>query len=248
MEIQVLFSQWLGQLANYLHLSYGFGAGMVSAVNPCGFAMLPVYLTLYLGADDTEFNSQSILLRILKAIWVTAIVTSGFALLFLIAGSIILMGGHAIMAFIPWLAVIVGVVLVLAGLWFLMGNHFSLGFLLNWAGKIGDPRKMGVGSFFLFGLAFGVTSMSCTLPIFLAVVGSAFAQGDFVAGLGQFFAFVLGMSSVLLTLTLAIAFVKQGAVVGTMRKMLPFVHKISAIFLIIAGGYIIYYWLSSGLF
>lgn len=247
MDIQVLAAQWVGQLANYLHLGYGVGAGMVSAVNPCGFAMLPVYLSLYLGADEEQFGSRSPFFRFMKALWVTLVVSSGFGLLFFTVGGVILLGGNVIMAYIPWFAVLVGVLLLLLGIWLLMGKHFSFSFLLSWASKIGDPRKMSIWGFFLFGVAFGVTSMSCTLPIFLAVVGSSITQGDLAAGLYQFCAFISGMALVLFVLTLGIAFVKQGAVVGTMRKMLPYVHKVSALFLLIAGGYIIYYWLSSGL-
>ena len=62
MEAQVEISQWLGQVAGVLPFGYAFGAGMVSAVNPCGFAMLPVYLTLYLGAKEDQFREKSFFL------------------------------------------------------------------------------------------------------------------------------------------------------------------------------------------
>ncbi|MGW8194631.1 MAG: cytochrome c biogenesis CcdA family protein, partial [Desulforhopalus sp.] len=65
MEVQVEISQWIGQMADLLPFGYAYGAGMVSAVNPCGFAMLPVYLTLYLGADDGEFRTRSLFFRML---------------------------------------------------------------------------------------------------------------------------------------------------------------------------------------
>jgi cytochrome c-type biogenesis protein len=55
------------------------------------------------------------------------------------------------------------------------------------------------------------------------------------------------MGSVMLILTLGIAVVKEGVVVGTLRKILPYVQKISALLLLLAGGYIVYYWLSSDL-
>ena len=51
-ELQQLFTQWVSNVANLIPLGYAFGAGMVSAVNPCGFAMLPAYLGLYLGSRD----------------------------------------------------------------------------------------------------------------------------------------------------------------------------------------------------
>lgn len=247
MEAQVGASQMLSQLAGLLPFGYAFGAGMVSAVNPCGFAMLPVYLTLYLGAEGSDFRQRSQLWRMLKACWVTLVVTAGFGLLFGIVGAIVSAGGSFLMGIMPWLAIIVGGALIFLGGWMLLGRSISLPFMLKIAAKIGDPREMSISGFFLFGVAFGATSLSCTLPIFLMVVGSSVASGDFTAGITQFLSYILGMGSVMLVLTLGIALVKEGVVVGTMRKILPYVQKISALLLMIAGGYIIYYWLSSGL-
>lgn len=247
MGAQVEISQWLGQVAELLPFGYAFGAGMVSAVNPCGFAMLPVYLTLYLGAEDSEFKQKSFFYRLVKSIWIALVVTSGFGLLFGIVGIAVSAGGSFLMGYMPWLSVVVGSCLVFLGIWMLLGHTFSLHTIAGLAQKIGDPREMSVSGFFLFGLAFGATSLSCTLPIFLMVVGSSVTAGDFAGGLLQFASYVLGMGSIMLLLTVGIAVVKEGVVVGTLRKMLPYVQKISALFLIVAGAYIVYYWLSSGL-
>src|SRR6185312_4342948 len=46
-------TSFLRDLSIALPLGYAFGAGMVAAVNPCGFALLPAYLMLYLG-DASE--------------------------------------------------------------------------------------------------------------------------------------------------------------------------------------------------
>ncbi len=247
MEIQANVSQWLGQIASYLPFGYAFGAGMVSAVNPCGFAMLPVYLSLYLGAEDQGFQHSSWMLRLLKAVWITTLVTSGFGILFGIVGIIVSAGGAFLIGIMPWVAVAVGGLLVFLGCWILLGNYLSFNIFLNMAGKIGDPRNMSVKGFFLFGVAFGATSLSCTLPIFLVVVGGSLTAGDFLGGIQQFLAYILGMGAVLLILTMAIAFVKGGVVVGAMKKMMPYIQKISAGLIIVAGGYIIYYWMTSGL-
>lgn len=133
------------------------------------------------------------------------------------------------------------------GVLLFLGKTFSFYALQNIAGKIGDPRDMSVLGFFLFGLAFGATSLSCTLPIFLMVVGSSVTSGDFSGGLLQFLSYVLGMGSIMQLLTLGIAVVKEGVVVGTLRKILPYVQKISSLFLVLAGAYIVYYWLTSDL-
>lgn len=247
MEAQVEVSQWLGQIAGLLPFGYAFGAGMVSAVNPCGFAMLPVYLTLYLGAEESQFRQKSVSLRLVKAFWVALVVTAGFALLFGVVGAIVSAGGAFLMGIMPWLAVVVGLGLFCLGAWMLLGNTLSSHFFLAAAGKISDPRKMSILGFFLFGVAFGATSLSCTLPIFLLVVGSSITAGDFSGGLLHFVSYIVGMGSVMLVLTLGIAVVKEGVVVGTLRKILPYVQKISALLLLVAGAYIVYYWLSSGL-
>lgn len=247
MEAQVEISQWLGQVASFLPFGYAFGAGMVSAVNPCGFAMLPVYLSLYLGADDGGFRQKSIWTRLLKSFWIALVVTAGFGLLFGLVGAAVSAGGTFLMQFMPWLSVVIGVFLCFLGFWIFLGNSLSFHFVLSLASKIGDPRKISVMGFFLFGLAFGATSLSCTLPIFLMVVGGSVAAGDFKGGVLQFVSFTLGMGSIMQLLTLGIAVIKEGVVVGTLQKVLPYVQKVSALLLILAGAYIVYYWLSSGL-
>ncbi len=247
MEIQVLASQWLSQLANYIPLGYAFGAGMVSAVNPCGFAMLPVYLSLYLGAEDEDFYTRSVLFRFLKAVLIAVVVTSGFGLLFGLVGFLVSAGGAFLSNVMPWIAMVVGGLLIFLGVWLLYGKHFSLNFMLKLANKIGDPTHLTLKGFFLFGVAFGATSLSCTLPIFLAVMGNSLTAGDITGGTIQFFSYIMGMGFVLQILTLGMAFVKEGVVVGAMRRFLPYVHKVSALLILFAGSYIIYYWLTSGM-
>ncbi|SDO91261.1 cytochrome c biogenesis CcdA family protein [Desulforhopalus singaporensis] len=247
MGLQVEVSAWLEQVVVLLPVGYAFGAGMVSAVNPCGFAMLPVYLSLYLGANDTTFKGRSIGYRILKSCWIAAVVTAGFGVLFGLVGVAVSAGGSFLMEFMPWLAAIVGGGLVLLGFWLLLGRTFGAHFLQRIGTRIGDPRDISVSGFFLFGMAFGATSMGCTLPIFLMVVGSSATSGNFAAGILQFFSYIIGMGSVILLLTLGIALVREGVVVGAMRRTLPYIQKVSALFLIVAGGYIVYYWFSSGL-
>ncbi len=210
MEAQVEISQWLGQIANILPFGYAFGAGMVSAVNPCGFAMLPVYLSLYLGADDSGFRSRPLWYRLLKSVWIALVVTAGFGLLFGVVGIVVSAGGSFLMNVMPWISIIVGVGLAGLGIWMLTGRSISLYALQGIGAKIGDPREMSVSGFFLFGLAFGATSLSCTLPVFLLVVGSSVAAGDFVGGLLQFLSYTLGMGSIMLLLTAGIAVVKEG--------------------------------------
>jgi cytochrome c-type biogenesis protein len=240
-ELQALLTGWISDLTTVLPVGFAFGAGMVSAVNPCGFAMLPAYLSLYLGSHEDDFRKRSPVRRALRALLIGGVVSLGFILLFGLAGVVVSAGGNAILGIMPWVGAVIGAVLVLIGVWMFAGRGLYTGVFERVAERIGDPKAMSVRSFFLFGLAYGLASLSCTLPVFLAVIGSSVAAGSFAAGAGQFLSYGLGVASVLLTLTLALAFFKQGMVLW-FRKTVPYVHLVSAILLVVAGGYIIYYW------
>ncbi len=244
-ELQTLLTTWLTGLAATLPVGIAFGAGMVAAVNPCGFAMLPAYLSLYLGAEEQDFGKRPSMSRLLRALLVSATVSLGFVLLFGLAGLIISAGGNALLEVMPSLGIVIGGFLVLIGLWMLAGRTLHTGAFERFAGRMGDPRNVSVPGFFLFGLAYGAASLSCTLPAFLAVVGSSLAAGDGLAGAERFLGFGLGMAAVLMTLTLALAFFKQG-LVKWLRKAIPYVQLASAVLLVLAGAYVIFYWLPSG--
>ncbi len=243
-EIQALLADWLSSLGGALPLGLAFGAGMVAAVNPCGFAMLPAYLSLYLGANEEDFAKRSSLMRLLSALLVGATVSSGFVLLFAAAGLAISAGGSALLALMPALGTVIGAALILIGLWMLAGRTLYTGVFERLASRVGDPGTVSMRGFFLFGLAYGAASLSCTLPVFLAVIGSSLATGGVLAGAGQFLGFGLGMAAVLMVLTLALAFFKQG-LVKWLRRAVPYVQLASAVLLVLAGAYIIYYWSSA---
>jgi cytochrome c-type biogenesis protein len=140
-EIQELLAGWLSGLVALLPVGYAFGAGMVAAVNPCGFAMLPAYLSLYLGAKEDNFAKRSPLDRMLQALLVGATVSLGFILLFGLAGLVISAGGNALLGAMPPLAIFIGVALILLGLWVLAGRSVYFGVFEGFAARVGDPTK-----------------------------------------------------------------------------------------------------------
>ena len=67
------------------------------------------------------------------------------------------------------------------------------------------------------------------------------AAGGVVAGAVRFLGYGLGMASVLVVLTVALAFFKEG-LVKWLRGALPYVQTVSALLLILAGAYVVFYW------
>jgi cytochrome c biogenesis protein CcdA len=169
-EIQILLTNWMNALAVLLPFGYSFGAGMVSTVNPCGFSMLPAYLSLYLGDRDDGTASSRFIRRGGKALLIGTAVTLGFTVLFSFFGVILWAGGYILMQYLPWLGLFVGAVLACLGLFLLAGKSVHAALPARLANLIGTPESNGVNTYFLFGIGYGLASLGCTLPIFLVVV------------------------------------------------------------------------------
>src|SRR6476661_8888410 len=107
-ELQGLVTNWVAALAALLPFGYAFGAGMVAAVNPCGFVMLPAYLSLYLGLREADFASRPAAERILRGVAVGGAVSMGFIVLFALAGTAISAGGRYLLAWTPWFGTLIG--------------------------------------------------------------------------------------------------------------------------------------------
>lgn len=227
-------------------LGFAYAAGMVSAVNPCGFVMLPAYLGLYLGVNDKDAGKVNPLLHVFRALKVGGSVTLGFVVLFGAAGILMSVGARAaVVDILPYLGLVIGIALALAGSWMVGGGKLYTGFAAQAASRIGDPGQVNAKGYFLFGLSYGIASLSCTLPIFLSVIGTSFAVSEIGTSLGQFILYAVGMGTVILALTLGMAFFK-GAMLGTLRKALPYVQPIGSWLMVVAGSYIVFYWLTIG--
>ena len=214
-----------------------FTAGMVATVNPCGFAMLPAYLSYFLGTDDAGSDEAAdAQAGILRALAVGGVVTLGFLLVFGTVGLAVSHLSLSISRVLPWVTLVIGVGLFVLGIAMLRG--FELVVRLPKLERGGTTR--GLGSMFVFGISYAVASLSCTLPPFLAVTATTFNQLSYVSGVSVFLAYGLGMGLVLTVLTVAIALTRV-SIVGHLRRALPYIHRISGGLLVVAGAYLAWY-------
>ena len=242
MAISDFAADGLAQVADQLNLGYAFGAGMISAANPCGFAMLPIYLSLFLGLNNKDYKQQSFAFRGFNAAKVSLVMSLGFTLLFLSIGLSLSWVGDTLLDAGGWMGFTVGIALFGLGLMVAFGKKVSVPWLQSISGKLGDPSKGGMKNYFLFGLGFGMASMSCTFPIFLTVIGGALSAETFAESFAGFLYYSLGMTSVILTLTLIIAWTGPLKGGGPIRKLMPHFNKITAMLLLVSGAYIMTYW------
>ena len=219
-----------------LPFAFAFTAGLVATLNPCGFAMLPAYLSYFMGLDDGgEATTTGASVR--RAVQVGAVVSAGFLLVFGLAGILITLGVRAVVDAMPWIALAVGVGVIGLGAVLLAGRELT--FRLPRTGSA--PAGRGNAGVFWFGVSYAIASLSCTLPVFLVVVAGTIPQLGFVAGVATFLVYGLGMSTLLLLVTLALAFGKR-ALVTRLRAASQHVSRVAGGILILAGAYIVFFW------
>jgi cytochrome c-type biogenesis protein len=204
-------------------------AGAIAAFNPCGFALLPAYLALFLGERTSRRAAVS------RALGVGLAVTVGFVLVFGVAG--LLVTALAI-GLGDWLSVVTmtsGVLLAVVGVLLLSGREFAVNAARIRLTVDGTPRGMVA-----YGVVYAVVSLSCTLPVFLAAVITAFTAGSATAGVLALLGYAAGMGAVLVVLSLLTALFGAGAMRRT-RGVAPHLKRISGALLVLAGAYVTWY-------
>jgi cytochrome c biogenesis protein CcdA len=228
----------VANVAGFLPVGWAFAAGMVASVNPCGFLLLPSYLSYHLGTEEEGFYEKTAASRLGKALLLGGVATAGFVVILTIFGSIIAAGGRWLVTVFPFAGVAIGGAMVLLGLW-LVVTHRTIGIMA--ASRVTVTPQRNLRNVFSFGIAYAVGSLSCTLPIFLVVVGSSLASQGLAGSFVQFVGYALGMGSILIAVTVGAALFR-GTVAKWLRRVVPYVHRTSAWFLVGAGAYLIYYW------
>jgi cytochrome c-type biogenesis protein len=233
----------LAAVGSALPLGYAFAAGMLAAVNPCGLALLPAYLGLYLGSHGAPVSPAA---RLRRALAVAATVSAAFVLTFGVAGLVLAAAGSALGAALPVVGLVVGVGLAAAGAHLLAGGRLGSTLGDRAAARLsGVARAGGHRGYAAYGIAYAAASLGCALPIFLTVVGLATAAHDPGRSAAQFALYGLGMGVVVTALTLGTALL-EGAVVARVRPIGAVLAPATSALLVLTGAYVTGYWLTLG--
>jgi cytochrome c biogenesis protein CcdA len=191
-------------------------------------------VSFYLGQQQEDYAARALWRRAGEGLTLGALVTTGFLLVFVLTGMLVSLGAGSLARFFPWATVVVGGVLVVLGLRLYLGRGLSIRVPhLEGVRVAGSYRAM-----FVYGIAYALASLGCTLPIFLIAVGAALGAGP-LGSLALFVAYSLGMGLVLTAVALGAALFK-GIVGATLRHTLPYVQQVSALLLVVAGGYLLW--------
>lgn len=200
-------------------------AGMLSAVNPCGFAMLPAYLSVLVTGGGVR-----------RALACTAGLTLGYTLVFGAFGLVTAPLAGWLQPRLPWLTLALGVALVALGAWLLAGRHLP-GLR---AGTRAPTLIRSLPSMALFGAAYALASLSCTIAPFLAIVVASLRYSSTLAGVTLFLAYAAGMALVVGVTAVAVALVRT-SLIARMRRVAEVVPRLGGAVLAVSGAYVAYY-------
>src|SRR5215469_12323887 len=119
-------------------LLLALSAGILTTLNPCGFVLLPAYVAYVLHGPEERHavTASSTGWHVLRSGLLGMPLTAGFLLIFLVAGGVLTLGGHLVVALFPWLALLVGAGLIGLGGWSLVTRRTlelsSLSRLTTW--------------------------------------------------------------------------------------------------------------------
>jgi cytochrome c biogenesis protein CcdA len=215
-------------------MSLSFIRGLVAAVNPCGFILLPTYLMYFLGITAGATGSQRASIR--RALLVSAAVSAGFLSVFLVAGIISYNFTSWINENSKYATAGIGTALVILGVAMLFG--YKLPFMTPQVG-IGKKEKT-VRAMFVYGIAYAVASIGCTIGLFIATVFSTTRRDGLIPGVGNTLAYGAGMALLVSALTVSLAFANT-TLLRWLRSSLQYVDKVAAVFVLLSGFYLIWY-------
>ena len=210
-------------------------AGALASVNPCGFPLLPAFLSFYVGAEEETLPRAPA--RVTQGLFVGLLVSAGFLAVFAVMGVPIAYGVTRLTDAIPWAGLIIGILMLLAAVAGLAGRSFYL--MPKRAMRV--ERRRRPSTMVWFGAAYAVCSLGCTLPIFVALVGASLATASIIEGAIVFGAYALGMATMLMALSLGAALARDG-LARRLKRLLPHMQRIAAGLLFVAGAYLTYYW------
>ena len=219
-------------------LPLSFTAGLLAAINPCGFVLLPTYLVYFLGMENLRPGAERA--SVLRALKVSAAVSAGFMTIFVVIGGITRLSTNWFVEKAQWPSLAIGVCLVILGIAMLFGYRLPFTTPKLDVGK----RDRSVPSMYVFGIAYAIASVGCTIGPFTGVVLGTFTTNGLTTGIAAILLYGFGMALVVTGLTVALAMANT-ALLKFLRRGMVWFEQFAGILLILTGMYLCWYWYSN---
>lgn len=215
-------------------LTLAFSAGGLAALNPCGFALLPAYLSLVVSSGE-EPGSVRAPAAVGRAVLATLLMTAGFVLVFGAFGLLVQPVAAGVQQYLPYVTAATGVLLAGVGVALLLGRELRVPGL-----HLRRAAGQGAWATFSYGLVYALASLTCTVGPFLAIVVTALRGDDPGDGLLLFAGYAAGMGAVVGVAAVAVA-LSSRALLGRLRGAGAWLPRVTGGLLLLVGLYVGWY-------
>ena len=217
------------------NFAYSFLLGVLAAVNPCGFVLLPAYLLYFLELDNSgEQGTPRASLR--RALVVSLAVSLGFIFVFLVVGTISRLFTQWLELNAKYAGFAIGIAMIVIGLAMLAGWKPPLT-----TPSISGGRDRTIPAMFLFGVAYAIASIGCTIGFLTTAIFGSIGTNGFVSGVVSIGLYGVGMALLVSALTVTLAFAQSG-LLRFLRGGLRYIDRLAAVCFILIGAYLTWYW------
>lgn len=165
-----------------------------------------------------------------RGILAGVVFTSGLVTVLSIIGALLSFVGGVLIAFLPWLQLVVAAAIMLLGLIQIIQLN-----LPSFAPRM--QVKKGIVGLYLFGLGFGLVISGCTAPIFFSIILYSFISG-FQNGVLTLASYGLGMGLVTMVVSIVTVQTKQ-CMLNQIARYSNWINQITGVVLIAAGLYVL---------
>ncbi|MFO7845885.1 MAG: cytochrome c biogenesis protein CcdA [Balneolaceae bacterium] len=212
---------------------FSFMQGVVAFFAPCAVALLPGYIAAYISRSDNGNPEQ--FTRVFRGLKLSFLSIAGILLIYSIAGVLIVVAAQLLKAYMKWVTIGMGSILIVLGFLMLFGKNISFSFNIN-----STKTRSETAEAFVFGIAYAIGALGCLFPLFLVVATQAMAAPTAWLGASYIGAYFAGISLMMIIAIMLSTFARD-FLMKYLRKIMPHIEQLTGGLLILAGAYVIYY-------
>lgn len=203
-----------------------FLEGIASFISPCLLPMLPIYISYFIGEDNS--NTRKALINSIGFV-------TGFTLVFLLLSIFASSIGNIIVNYIKYIKIVFGIIIILFGLNYM--EILKIKFLNKTNMRNIEHKNLNFWKAILFGLLFSISWTPCIGTFLSSALLLVAKEQDLLKGIIMMLIYSIG---------LGIPFIISAVLIEKLKNVFQYIKshygiikKISGIILIVAGIYTI---------
>ncbi len=213
-------------------LILAYTAGIFTFLSPCSFPMLPSYISYFMRREQAGAKVN----LVLDGIKLGLITSLGFLFVLIVAGSLISLALVQVARLIPYFVILIGVCFAALGIIYLAGKGRSFETFLRASHLIHKRFGKEMGPF-IYGIAYALAAMGCSLPIFLAIISGSSSLG-LVFALISILLYFLGMMTLMIPVSILTSLSRE-LISTNLMSLMHYVERATGLIMLGTGLYLI---------